>query len=69
MDRLRDRDFLGEECAFESTELRDLDRLERSTALDGDGERSNNNNRKEANKQKITNFYETNICQPHYYAH
>lgn len=41
VDRLLDRDFRGEECAFDSTELRDLERLERSTALEGDGDRSN----------------------------
>lgn len=42
VDRLRERDFLGEECAADSTEtLRDLERLERSTELECDGERSN----------------------------
>lgn len=40
VDRLLDRDFRGEECAFDSTELRDLERLDRSTALEGDGDRS-----------------------------
>lgn len=43
VDLLRDRDFLGEERAADSTDaLRDLERLERSTELECDGDRSNN---------------------------
>lgn len=41
VDLLLDRDFLGEECAADSTDaLRDLERLERSTELECDGDRS-----------------------------
>lgn len=55
MDLLLERDFLGEECAADSTDaLRDLERLERSTELECDGDRSNNENKIQT--LKITNF-------------